>query len=111
MSYLHGYNQPNVVFILTDDQGIWASGCYGNPEIRTPNIDKLAQTGMRFENFFVATPVYSPSRATLFTGLIPSQHGIHDWIKEGNIGSDAIKNLDSASISVYKELDLIETAG
>lgn len=45
--------KPNVLFVLTDDQGIWASGCYGNPEIRTLNIDRLAATGMRFQNFFV----------------------------------------------------------
>ena len=36
----------NIVFILTDDQGVWAAGCYGNPEIRTPNIDRLADGGM-----------------------------------------------------------------
>ena len=52
-------DKPNVVFILTDDQGVWAAGCYGNDEIRTPNIDRIAETGVRFENFFVATPVCS----------------------------------------------------
>ncbi len=71
---------PNVIFILTDDQGPWAAGCYGNHEIRTPNIDRLADTGVRFSKFFVACPVCSPSRATYLTGRINSQHGIHDWI-------------------------------
>lgn len=85
---------PNVVFILTDDQGIWAAGCYGNPEIRTPNLDRLAAEGMRFERFFVATPVCSPSRATLLTGRIPSQHGVHDWIREGNVGPAAARYLE-----------------
>jgi len=80
--------KTNVVFILTDDQGPWACGCYGNPEIRTPNIDQLAATGMRFENFFCTSPVCSPSRASLLTGLIPSQHGVHDWIREGNVPPD-----------------------
>jgi len=75
----------NVVFILTDDQGIWACGCYGNSEIRTPNIDRLAATGLRFENFFCTSPVCSPSRASFLTGLIPSQHGVHDWIRDGNV--------------------------
>ncbi|HIE50787.1 MAG TPA: DUF4976 domain-containing protein [Armatimonadetes bacterium] len=82
--------RPNVVFILTDDQGPWAAGCYGNPEIRTPHIDRLAATGVRFSNFFVATPVCSPSRATFLTGRIPSQHGIHEWIDKGNVGPDAV---------------------
>jgi len=86
--------KQNVIFILSDDQGVWASGCYGNDEIKTPNIDKLASEGIRFENFFVATPVCSPSRATILTGKIPSQHGVHDWIKEGNVGPSSIKYLE-----------------
>jgi arylsulfatase A-like enzyme len=85
--------RPNIVFVLTDDQGPWAAGCYGNTEIRTPNIDRLAETGVRFENFFVAIPVCSPSRATFMTGRIPSQHGVHDWIREGNVGKDAASYL------------------
>ena len=86
--------RPNVLFILTDDQGVWAAGCYGNPEIRTPNIDRIAATGVRFDNFFVATPVCSPSRATFLTGRISSQHGVHDWIREGNVGEDAASYLE-----------------
>lgn len=86
--------KTNVVVILTDDQGVWAAGCYGNQEIRTPNIDRLAAAGTRFRNFFVATPVCSPSRATLLTGRIPSQHGVHDWIKKGDVGPDAIPYLE-----------------
>ena len=87
--------RPNVICILTDDQGIWAAGCYGNTEIRTPNIDRIASTGIRFDNFFVSTPVCSPSRATLLTGRIASQHGVHDWIREGNVGPDAASYLEN----------------
>jgi len=87
-------DRTNVLVILTDDQGVWAAGCYGNREIRTPNLDRLATGGVRFENFFVATPVCSPSRATLLTGRIPSQHGVHDWIKGGNVGPDAALYLE-----------------
>jgi arylsulfatase A-like enzyme len=86
--------KTNVVFILSDDQGQWAAGCYGNAEIRTPNLDRLAATGMRFEHFFVASPVCSPSRATLLTGRISSQHGVHDWIREGNSGPTAASYLE-----------------
>jgi len=86
--------KPNIVFILSDDQGPWAAGCYGNDEIRTPAIDRIAETGMRFDNFFVATPVCSPSRATFLTGRISSQHGVHDWIREGNVGGNAAAYLD-----------------
>ena len=86
--------RPNILFMLTDDQGVWAAGCYGNAEIRTPHIDRIAATGMRFDNFFVATPVCSPSRATLLTGRISSQHGVHDWIREGNVGDKAAAYLE-----------------
>jgi len=87
-------SRTNVLFILTDDEGPWAAGCYGNREIRTPSIDRLAAEGMRFTNFFCTSPVCSPSRATLLTGRIPSQHGVHDWIKCGNVGPDAVEYLE-----------------
>ena len=77
-------DRPNVIFILSDDQGPWALGCAGNDEIETPHLDRLAATGMRFDNFFCASPVCSPARATLLTGRIPSQHGVHDWLAAGN---------------------------
>lgn len=75
--------RPNVILILTDDQGYWSLGCNGNREIRTPNIDWLAAGGVRMENFFCASPVCSPARASLLTGRIPSQHGVLDWIRCG----------------------------
>ena len=80
-------NRPNIVFILTDDQGYWSLGCYGNKEIHTPNLDRLAERGIRFDNFFCVSPVCSPSRASLMTGRIPSQHGVHDYLCGGNGGS------------------------
>jgi choline-sulfatase len=80
----HDTNRPNVLFILSDDQGPWAMHCAGMRELRTPNLDRLAQTGLRFDNFFCTSPVCSPARASLLTGRIPSQHGIHDWLSAGN---------------------------
>lgn len=84
---------PNIICILSDDHGAWAMGCAGNHEIRTPNLDRLAATGTRFSNFFCASPVCSPARASLLTGRIPSQHGIHDWLRGGNVGEDAVEYL------------------
>lgn len=81
----HNPERPNILFVLTDDQGYWALGCAGNPEIHTPNLDRLAAMGMRFDNFFCASPVCSPARASILTGRIPSQHGIHDWLRKGNL--------------------------
>jgi arylsulfatase A-like enzyme len=84
---------PNILCILSDDHGAWAMGCAGNKEIRTPNLDRLAATGTRFSSFFCASPVCSPARASLLTGRIPSQHGIHDWLRGGNVGEDAVEYL------------------
>ena len=67
--------KPNVVFLLTDDQRYDALGCAGNPIIRTPNMDWLAQNGIRFENAFVTTPICAASRASIFTGLYERRHG------------------------------------
>ncbi len=71
---------PNLVFILTDNQGAWTLGCYGNPDIRTPHIDQLAAEGIRFTHALSSNPVCSPTRATFLTGLIPSQHGVHSFL-------------------------------
>lgn len=77
--------KPNIVFIMSDDQGAWAMRCAGNTDIITPNLDRLANRGLRFENFFCASPVCSPARASILTGTIPSVHGVHDWIRGGNV--------------------------
>src|SRR4051794_6322393 len=74
---------PNIVLILTDNQGAWTLGCYGNPDIQTPNIDRLAREGMLFNQCFSSNAVCSPTRATLLTGLIPSQHGVHSYLPAG----------------------------
>ncbi len=68
--------RPNFVVILTDDQRADAMGCAGNPHIRTPNIDALAGSGMRFSNAFVTTSICSPSRAALLTGRYGSANGV-----------------------------------
>ena len=73
-------DQPNILLFVTDDHGQWACGPCGNREVRTPNLDHLARSGVVFENAFTPTPVCSPARASLLTGLTPSQHGIHDYI-------------------------------
>ena len=72
--------QPNILLFVTDDHGRWANGAYGNQELSTPNLDRLAASGVVMENAFTPTPVCSPARASLLTGLTPSQHGVHDYI-------------------------------
>ena len=61
--------KPNIVFIVADDLGYGELGCYGQKNIRTPNIDRLAADGMRFTQAYSGNPVCAPSRCTLMTGL------------------------------------------
>ena len=77
-----GEQPPNILFILTDNQAASLIGTYGNPDIKTPNIDQLAAEGMQFNRFFAVNGMCSPTRATLMTGLMPSQHGIHNWLDD-----------------------------
>jgi uncharacterized sulfatase len=83
----------NIISIVTDDQARWAVGVYGNKEVRTPHMDRIAREGARFLNAFVPTPVCSPSRATYLTGRYGTQLGITDWIApreaDGGLGLPA----------------------
>jgi arylsulfatase A-like enzyme len=74
--------RPNILVFLSDDHAAWLQEAYGNSEVQTPNLNRIAQNGVRMTNAFTTTPVCSPARASFFTGRMPSQHGIHDWIEE-----------------------------
>lgn len=74
--------QPNVLFILCDDLRPMALGCYGNPHVKTPNIDRLAREGVLFANMFCTTSLCSPSRASILTGLYAHNHGVRDNFTE-----------------------------
>ncbi|MCH2101683.1 MAG: sulfatase-like hydrolase/transferase, partial [Planctomycetes bacterium] len=65
--------RPNVLLILSDDQGLGDVGAWGAADLQTPHLDGLAARGTRFTQFYAAAPVCSPSRASFLTGLIP-QH-------------------------------------
>lgn len=77
----HGASdRPNLVLIVTDNQSEQLLGAYGNTQIKTPHIDRLAGQGMRFTRAYAGSAVCSPTRATLLTGLMPSQHGVHNGL-------------------------------
>lgn len=69
--------RPNVIFILTDDQGWGDAGFAGHPFAKTPHLDRLAREGTWFRQFYVAGTVCSPSRAAFMTGRVPARHLIH----------------------------------
>jgi len=73
---------PNIVLFMADNQPADLLGCYGNQEIHTPHLDRLATRGLRFDNAFCVNGMCSPCRASVMTGLMPSQHGIHTWIDD-----------------------------
>lgn len=75
----------NLLVIMTDNQGPWTLGCYGNTDVRTPAIDRLAADGMLFERAFASNAVCSPTRATFLTGLLPSQHGVHSYLRANRL--------------------------
>ena len=68
--------KPNVIMILTDDQGYGDLGCMGAKDLKTPNLDRLAEEGIRFTSMYAASPVCSPSRAGLLTGRYPGNAGV-----------------------------------
>lgn len=68
--------RPNFLLFITDQHRADHLGCYGNTIVQTPNIDRLAARGTRFENFYVTCPICMPNRATLMTGRMPSLHGV-----------------------------------
>ena len=72
--------KPNVVIIYIDDMGIGDIGCYGGKFVPTPNIDKLAQDGLLFNQYYSSAPVSSPSRCGLTTGLFPLEVGINTFL-------------------------------
>jgi arylsulfatase A-like enzyme len=83
------------VLIMTDNHGAWSLGCYGNPDIKTPHIDRLAAEGTLFTRCYANNAVCSPTRATFLTGLMPCQHGVHRYLgaRGAQIGPDAYNTL------------------
>lgn len=72
-----GQKKPNIILFISEDHALRDSGCYGNNVIRTPNIDRLAAGGMRFDDAYSIAPTSVPSYASIFTGLGPHRHGAH----------------------------------
>ena len=101
-------NKPNIILIFTDNQQASTLGCYGNDEIHTPNLDRLSQTGVTFDNAFCPNAFCSPCRASVLTGKLPSQHGVHSWIDDRNMhewpkGWHALDGLDTLPKTLQSE--------
>ena len=74
-------NKPNILLIVSDDQGYHDVSYYGTKDIKTPNIDEIRKSGIRFDEFYANSPVCSPTRASLMTGLYPDRSGVPGVIR------------------------------
>ncbi len=70
-------SKPNFIVIYADDQGYGDLSCYGATKLKTPNLDRMADEGMKFTDFYVSAPVCSPTRSSLMTGCYPRRVGMH----------------------------------
>lgn len=98
--------QPNIIFILTDDMGFADLGCYGGKFEPTPNIDRMAAEGIRFTQYYSASPISSPSRTGLLTGQHPGHWNITSYLqtKAGNRDADMADFLDPKAQSLPRTL-------
>src|SRR4029077_13465675 len=98
--------RPNIIFLLTDDMGYGDVGCYGGDFVPTPNIDRLAAEGTKFTQFYVASPVCSPSRTAFLTGMYPARWHITNYLqtRAGNRNSEQADFLDPKAPSIARTL-------
>ena len=97
---------PNIVFIFIDDMGYADPSCFGNPQVKTPNIDQLASDGIRLTNFYVNSPICSPSRVAVTTGQYPARWKIHSYLnsRAGNRSRGMRDYLDRAAPTTARKL-------
>lgn len=98
--------KPNVVVIFIDDMGFADPSCFGNPAIKTPNIDKLAAEGIKLTNFYVNSPICSASRVALTTGQYQGRWKIHSFLntRAGNANRGMADFLDPSAPTTAKKL-------
>ena len=92
--------RPNILLIITDQQHAGMLSCAGNPHLKTPNLDRLARTGARFERAYCGNPICVPSRFSMMSGTMPSRIGMESNAEIGNAVPQAI--LDNAMGAVFR---------
>ena len=95
--------QPNVIIILTDDQGYGDLGCMGAADLKTPRLDALAERGVRFSSMYAASPVCSPSRAGLLTGRYPGNAGVRAILAGHRKASGLTPRVPTLAAALKKE--------
>ena len=95
--------KPNVIIILTDDQGYGDLGCMGSKDLKTPHLDHLAAQGVRFTSMYAASPVCSPSRAALLTGRYPGNAGVRAILAGHRKASGLTPKVPTLAAALKKE--------
>jgi len=91
--------RPNIVLIVSDDQGYHDLGCYGATDVKTPTLDQLAKEGVRLTNFYVTCSFCTPSRASLLTGRYPQRNGTYDLFRNDRVNDGHLYQAYEYSIS------------
>ena len=91
--------RPNILLIVSDDQGYHDLGCFGGTGVKTPNLDRLAAGGVRLTSFYVSWPACTPSRASLLTGRYPQRCGTYDMMRNDMVNYDHRYTLDEYAVS------------
>ena len=91
--------RPNVLFIAIDDLNDWVGCLGGHPQVRTPNIDRLARRGVLFSNAHCQAPICNPSRVSLLTGVRPSTSGVYELNQPHHLSPVVLKSCQSAGYS------------
>jgi len=99
-------SRPNIILILTDDMGFGDLGCYGGKFAPTPNIDRMAREGIRFTQYYAASPICSPSRTGILTGMYPARWRITSYLqtRKGNAACGQVDFLDPKAPSLARSL-------
>jgi len=99
-------SRPNIILILTDDMGFGDIGCYGGKFAPTPNLDRMAAEGTRFTQYYSASPICSPSRTGILTGMYPARHRITSYLqtRKGNAACGQADFLDPQAPSIARTL-------
>ncbi len=98
--------RPNIILILADDLGYGDLSCYGNELINTPNLDRLAETGTSYTQFYVNSPVCSPSRVSFITGQFPARWRVNSYFftRESNLERNMADYLPPEAPSLARQL-------
>lgn len=90
---------PNILLIVSDDQGYHDLGCCGSDEVKTPHLDRLAAEGVRLTDFYVTWPACTPSRGSLLTGRYPLRNGTYDMFRNDKVDYDYLYPPDEYAVS------------